>query len=268
VPGFSPVAPTIWEHQTFDTSEKPPTGTSPDLIILFSWTSANGRHVLKYTSKYQALFPTSRILVVTTSIKDLCFRSSSAKQSRLQPAVNRILSYGNNDNILIHVFSEGGSNKAVEFAEAYQRTTGSRLPCSALCLDSTPGHPRFFRLCSALRKSLPRFRILRASGLVIGSAVLGGIWITYSVFKGAENNVISTTRRRFMDDKYWDMEAPRCYLYSKADELIAWQDVQEHATEARYRGVPVVEECFEKSAHCKHAAKDPTRYWGAVEETW
>ncbi|KAF2264136.1 hypothetical protein CC78DRAFT_447426, partial [Lojkania enalia] len=242
--------------------------TAPDMIIIFSWTGAQGKNTAKYTDTYQTLFPNTSIFVITTSAKDLCFRSSRKKQSRLQPAIDRVRSYGSIQNVLIHVFSEGGSNKAVEFAEAYHNTTGHLLPCSALCLDSTPGHARFVRLCNALRKSLPPYRILRYSGLIIGGTIIGGIWIIHHTFKGLDNNVISKTRRRLMDDTYWNLGAPRCYLYSKADELIKWQDVHEHASQASEAGIPVMEVCFERSNHCRHVAEDPEKYWDAVKAIW
>lgn len=267
IPGFSPVAPTIWEYIPTQSTTKEKSLLEdlehPDLVLLFSWTGALGRHVQKYTDFYKTRFPSTPILVVTTSILDLCYRSSSLKQNRLQPAIHRVL-FSNSDNILIHAFSEGGSNKAVEFAEAYYKTTGKRLPCSALCLDSTPGHARYRRLCNALKLSLPANPIIRCSGLVFGSILLGGILAV----QGRKNNIVAKTRRRLADECIWDLSAPRCYLYSQSDALIAWQDVQEHAREMMEMGAPVVDVGFERSEHCKHVAEDTARYWDAVTLTW
>lgn len=278
IPGFMVLAPSIYEYippAAYKLSSSIAQG--PDalsLIILCSWTGANSKHVAKYTTEYQRLFPSTRILVITTTAKDLCFRNSKRKQERLRPAVDRISSLeyldtsGNDAGILMHVFSEGGSNKACELAEAYYTTTGKRLPVSALCLDSTPGHPRYLRLCKALNKSLPHIPVLRHTGLVFGSAALGALWLTYHLVKGSENNVITRTRRRLLDPKHFDLSAPRCYLYSKEDALIAWQDVCEHATESSHLGVPVTEELFEGGGHVGHARQEPERYWNAVMCTW
>ncbi|KAJ4291827.1 hypothetical protein N0V90_009723 [Kalmusia sp. IMI 367209] len=272
IPGFTLIAPTVWERHPTLPINNHLTAESPSLIIILPWTGAHGRHVAKYTAAYEKIFPSSRLLCITTSTKDICLRSSKRKQDRLRPAVERILAYADNEDgnfdVVVHAFSEGGSNKAVELAEAYHNITSMRLPCSALCLDSTPGHPRYLRLCNALKKSLPPIPILNCTGLFVGSALLGGIWVLYRCFKGTENNVISRTRRRFQDPKYWNSTVPRCYLYSKGDELIAWQDIREHMGEAVRSGVPVMDVCFEGSAHCKHAAQDPERYWGAVSLTW
>ncbi|KAF2437974.1 DUF829-domain-containing protein [Karstenula rhodostoma CBS 690.94] len=272
IPRFTLIAPTVWERRPTGRGESFSSDQHPSLIVLLPWTGAHGRHVAKYTGAYQTIFPSASILCITTSTKDICLRSSKRKQQRLQPAVARILDHVQyNDgcaNILVHAFSEGGSNKAVELAEAYYNTTGTRLPCSALCLDSTPGHPRYLRLCNALKKSLPPIPILNCTGLFVGSALLGGIWILYCCIKGPDNNVISRTRRRLQDPDHWDPAAPRCYFYSKGDELISWRDVREHVGEVVRSGAPVMDVCFEDSAHCKHAAQHPDRYWGAVALTW
>lgn len=271
IPGFTLIAPTIWEQQPSGRGQSC-LDEPPSLIIVLPWTGTHGRHVAKYTEAYQTIFPSAYILCITTSAKDLCLRSSTRKQQRLRPAVAYIRDHlernDNRANVLVHAFSEGGSNKAAELAEAYHDTTGARLPCSALYLDSTPGHPRFLRLCNAIKKSLPPIPILNCTGLLVGSALLGSIWILYTCIKGYDNNVISRTRRRLQDPQHWDPTAPRCYFYSKADELIAWTDIKEHVGEAVRSGVPVMDVCFEDSAHCKHAAMYPEKYWGAAALTW
>jgi hypothetical protein len=278
IPHFDFIAPSIWEYtpRLYTPAPFPPKDVdSPSLIILCTWTGAQPRYIAKYTAEYQALFPSSRILLITTSAKDLCFRNSMRKQHRMKPAVERISSFKylneralGSSGILLHVFSEGGSNKACELAKAYYNITATRLPVSALSFDSTPGHPRYMRLCQALNKSLPQVPVLRHVAMLFASITLGVIWILYTGVKGYENNVISRTRRRLQDPVYFDPNAPRCYLYSKGDSLISWQDVQEHAEESICAGMCVEEVLFEGSGHVGHAKEEPGRYWDAVLATW
>ncbi|USP82171.1 Indole-diterpene biosynthesis protein [Curvularia clavata] len=189
IPGCRAIAPTIWEYvrpSTLDSSED---SSSPCLIMLMTWTGAYGQHISKYISKYAAIYPTSRILVITTSAKDIIWRSPVGKRERLLPAVNYILNlYGmprsRRGGILLHLFSEGGANKGCELAIAYRAITGSQLPISAICMDSTPGHPRFLRLCSALAKSFPPKPILKQFATLIAIAALGVVWAVYHIFKG------------------------------------------------------------------------------------
>lgn len=80
--------------------------------------------------------------------------------------------------------------------------------------------------------------------------------------------MITRTRRRLQDPRYFDLTTPRCYLYSKSDTLIAWEDVQEHAHESQELAVPVTQVVFDHSAHVEHAKEEPERYWAAVMSTW
>jgi hypothetical protein len=63
---------------------------------------------------------------------------------------------------------------------------------------------------------------------------------------------------------------PRAYLFSKAEKLINWRSVREHARDAESRGTPVFVELFEKSSHCAHiqAEEDAKRYWSTVQKGW
>jgi hypothetical protein len=271
IPGFSLVAPTTWEYVSTLPSGMQTWGQAidaPSIIIVFPWTGAQGRHVAKYTMTYQALFPSTPILVITTSLKDMTVRSSKRKQERLRPAIERLLSYHDDSNVLVHAFSEGGSNKAVEFAEVYHSITGTRLQCTSLCLDSALGIPRYLRMCNALRKSLPPNPVLRGVGIIFGSAFLAMLWTLYCCFIGFSNNCISRTRGRIVDPQFWNPSTPRCFLYSEADELVDARDIQTHVEDSMALGIPVMDVQFEGSHHCKHAAQDPERYWNAVMTNW
>jgi hypothetical protein len=96
----------------------------------------------------------------------------------------------------MYVFSEGGSNKACELAEAYSTTKNSRLPVSALILDSTPGRSHFCRLCDAASKSLSPIPCFRIASLPLTCVTVGTIWVLYCGIKEFEKNIIVTTQAR------------------------------------------------------------------------
>ena len=50
------------------TSPSPASSSAPDLILLPSWLDAAPRHIAKYTRGYQALYPSARILLITTAV--------------------------------------------------------------------------------------------------------------------------------------------------------------------------------------------------------
>ncbi|KAJ8112800.1 hypothetical protein OPT61_g4920 [Boeremia exigua] len=273
IPGFECIAPSIWDRIPSTPSTPIKDISAPSLILLMTWTGAHGRHISKYTKEYATMFPSSHIMVITTSSADLVFRSSKRKQHRLQPAVNYIANLQhipccNTSGILMHVFSEGGSNKACELASAYQQKTGTRLPITALYLDSTPGHPRYLRLCSALAKSFPPIPVVKQLAVVIAATILGIIWVLYCGLIGYDNNVVTRSRKQLLDPKLFDLQTPRCYLYSKKDSLIAWQDIYEHAGESIEHSGSVTEVIFEDSDHVDHARKEPNRYWDAIITVW
>ena len=56
---------------------------------------------------------------------------------------------------------------------------------------------------------------------------------------------------------------PRLYLHSKADRLVAAEDVAAHAAKIEAR-VPVVREVWEVAEHVALPLEDSERYWSAV----
>jgi len=64
-------------------------------------------------------------------------------------------------------------------------------------------------------------------------------------------------------------EVRRTYIYSEADALVDWRDVESHAAAAVENGFRDVRlEKFEGSMHVAHARADEGRYWRVVRETW
>jgi len=240
---------------------------TPSLILLFSWTGALPQHIAKYTTAYTSLYPSTPILVITTSIKDLIYRSSKSKQKCLAPAISFLTTQNLTSNILVHCFSEGGSHKAVQFASSFLNTTGTKLPISTLILDSTPGNPQYLMLASAFKKSLPRNAVIRFVGMLAAYSILASLWTGYLIV-GPNKNIITKTRLSLDDDEMWDTNVPRCYLYSEADSLIFWKDIEDHGQAAEGRGTSVTMVKFQGSAHCRHIQENEGRYWDAVRRTW
>jgi hypothetical protein len=243
----------------------------PSHILLMGWTGAHIRPLASYQKEYTKLFPHSRIVLVFTSPWDFCFRPSKRKQKDLIPLVEHLLYYEQTAplRLFIHAFSEGGSNKATLLAESYHAHSGGcRLPVNALCLDSTPGRPNFERLRNALNKSLQPQPLLRHVGIIIGTLVIAGKFAYYTLSSNYDNNPISKTRRQLLNPTYFNPEAPRCYLYSESDLMVAWEDIKQHVRESTDKDIPVTEVMFEDTEHCKHVRGDGNRYWESVTQTW
>jgi hypothetical protein len=250
----------------------PISNETPALVILCTWTGARLEHIAKYTEKYQEIFEGAPIVVILTSAKDMCFRSSQKKQDRLKLALDSISHCLNttakSNDILMHVFSDGGSNKACELAEAYWKNTGKTLPVSAVYLDSTPGRPRYKNLCNALSKCLPSVPVVGNTGVVICSPVVGIIWTFYKL-RGFDKNVISMTRNRLLDKRLFRSEAPRLYMYSESDSIVNYTDIIKHYSDSTNAGFTVECKEFEGTEHVKHAHKSEKEvYWKFIQSTW
>jgi hypothetical protein len=271
---FKCIENSFWVREPVASSISDTTAVEPRLILLMTWTGALGKHISTYTTRYVTSFPRSTIVVVTTSSADFMYRSSKRKRMHLQPVVQYIIklfspkTLSESRGILLHAFSEGGSHKSCELASEYLKATTQKLPVMALVLDSTPGCPRFTRLCSALATSFPPIFIIKQLALAIAIVVLAITWTLYHVIKGYENNPVSRARRQLLDSRLFDISIPRCYMYSKLDRLIAWEDINEHVRSARGQGSVVLDYVFETSGHVDHAKVDPDRYWSGVKSVW
>lgn len=273
-------APSIWirhpktcSSTSSLSSEQRTIHNTPILILPFSWTGASPGPFSKYTAECISMFPNAPIILITTTLSDLIFRSSQHKQSILFPAIDYITSRHLDSAIHIQCFSEGGSHKAIEFAKTYLSASGSRQPLTSLCLDSTPGSHQYHRLSHAFALSLhptasiqlpPSNYLLRTFGLLFAYLLLSLFWCFYILY-GPKKNIMTRIRRGLEDQRLWDTwHVSRCYLYSEKDRLIKWQDVERHAAKAGKRGVRVLKVRFRGSEHCCHVKEDRERYWRGI----
>jgi hypothetical protein len=88
--------------------------------------------------------------------------------------------------------------------------------------------------------------------------------MTYAVFKGLERNVVPRTRQRILDETYFGHTILRCYLYSKEDALIAWQDKHE---QLQQEGMPAVaaSDTYSMFDNVHRIAADTTRLFFSAQ---
>lgn len=247
----------------------------PSLIILFTWTGAHPRHISNYVASYTTLFPSSAIMVITTSLNDLIYRTTKTKHDTLAPAISTILSEGLSTSVLVHAFSEGGAHKAVHFARAFQsQSDGQKLPILGLLLDSCPGNLHFTKMASVWRRATATSSLAtRIAGSVAAYAVVTSYIATYfligDVFIEDSKKLFTKTGRSINNPALWDTNVPRCYLLSRRDKLSPCKNIIKHANEAKILGNPGVHITqFDNSAQCDHLAEDAWKYWSAVGELW
>jgi hypothetical protein len=236
------------------------------LILLFSWMGAAPKHIAKYTVAYRKLFPTARIVLVRNEIGDF-FRSDAIYTKLLSPAIDVAKQHVDaGGQVLVHSFSNGGGNQLVEFAKAWTKREGSPLPMRAQVIDSAPGNGDWLRSHKAMATSLPRFWLWRMLGSVTIHLFLAVLFVIGKL--GRRERIMDVMRRQLNDASLFNKRAPRVYLYSKADEMVGHDEVEEHADQAEAQGWKVTRVRFERSPHAGHIREDEGRYWSAVQEAW
>ncbi|EXJ84026.1 hypothetical protein A1O3_04693 [Capronia epimyces CBS 606.96] len=283
LPGFERLGPQIFMYSppVLDTNASPAVSadssaaTYPHLYVVCSWMGAKSRNIRKYTKAIQTRFPVSSILLLRQDGGDLFWRSVGQQMTNLAPAVGvvRHLVYNRKPNqprVLMHIFSNGGSYTACQFADAYRISTGELPPISALILDSTPSCPSTIRNHTAICEYLPK----SPAAYTLGSAAVWaylGLGKVVGTVAGKEDFTLSL-RRRLNDpaSAFTHDTVKRVYIYSQADKLIPAADVESHAEEAtQIIGRDRVQlEDFGPSRHVAHAVLDEKRYWAIVEGLW
>lgn len=240
------------------------------LIVLCTWAEASLKHISKYIQVYRQLHPGATIVLVQTTFSNSGLRwSAQSQHSRLQPAREVILEHLDNDlsaeRMLVQAFSNGGALTAGLLLEGlYQDSTA--VFGGSLILDSCPGKAAYLETCHAFIVSgslhkLPAVLSYAASAVVY--AMLFPLLAVPNAL-GIEN-AIARSGRLMNTTSLVSPKTPRLYLYSKTDDMVRWEDVRDHAAEARQRGFEDVRDiCWERGGHCAHIMDNGVEYWDAV----
>jgi DNA repair protein RAD57 len=247
---------------------------SPALVILCTWLGGSTtRRVHIYTAGYHQLFPNAHILLIRTTLADITMRSFRQIRERLAPArdaINRIAGQTKSSgheidgSILLHIFSHGGCNTAIQLAVS-MREAGLGLPLGRIVFDCCPGDATFRKAYNAAVLSLPSSQPARS----IGSLAL---YPSIAAITGLQSlRIMSSVRElraQLNHPAVFGSHARRLYLYSAADQMVDFRDVQLHLEAARGRGYQAEGVLFWRSAHCALILEDAARYWTAIEKFW
>lgn len=260
-------------------------GRPPALIILCTWLGgATTKRIEKYTQGYHRLWPCSRILLIRTTLSEYLIQNNTNLRRRLRPAhreIRRLDLDGQgqdkttgeleNGEVLLHMFSLGGSNTAAELLESMNTilaTMGHRgpMPLRQIILDSCPGDLDISRSHRAGAHSLPNGIILKPLGsaaLFILAVTLAGLEAT-----GLRTPLAKKVRQQLNDPELFSAEAPRLYLASEGDDIVNIRDVEEHRNQAIANGFAADILRFQRAGHCSLITEDGAAYWNAIASGW
>ncbi|KAJ7623619.1 hypothetical protein FB45DRAFT_111334 [Roridomyces roridus] len=254
--------------------DSPTDSVDPQLILIFSWMDGQLRHIMKYSQKYSALFPSAAQIIIQAD-KAACYTgSSNMNMRRIHPVVKLMVQNGllseHPPRMLFHAFSGGGACQLLWLARALRDITPPKKTSTGIIFDSVPGT---FNCRTITRFTIPPSPTLYQT--LLGSFSVVRLWTLNEVYPWLY--IRPGTVHQFIHDgmnhprmlEWTDSVTPRLYLYSDADYLMQVASVRAHIAGVRKAGMMNVSaEEFRGSEHVQHAHKDPERYWGAVRQLW
>ncbi|KAL4915779.1 hypothetical protein BDW62DRAFT_203375 [Aspergillus aurantiobrunneus] len=250
---FTKLSPSIYIQEPDNSVDD--SGDYPGTIVIAFWMNAFSRSLVKYIAGYRKLAPRARIIFIRTSSTEFILRPTKwAQSARLAPAVEALRALPPDNPVFIHMFSNGGVFTVSNLLESYQKATGRPLRVSSTVIDSAPGTATLSAAIKAFSYILPKRWILRLFSKIILYAYLTSIVARQVINDG-----------RIMRGSDTAGHPKRCYIYSDADELVDWKDVEKHASDAESKGFLVRRVKFLGSEHVAHMKADPERYWNTVK---
>ncbi|KAI1323765.1 hypothetical protein F5Y16DRAFT_403099 [Xylariaceae sp. FL0255] len=260
--------PLVSLYQPSESSSRNP-AQQPRLIIIASWTGARDTHIAKYIVKYQTLYPDAHILLLKSTVNHILRPSLiGPSMKHAAPVVRAVFpqtsaSSASFPDLLIHLFSNGGSSSIANLYEQYAAMAGPNddkyLPPHVTVFDSCPGHYSISRAVTFISVGLSAFQKMAFLPILYAWAIIWSVSMALGLlpdslgdWSKAHNETQNKTEMR------------RVYIYSASDELIGYEDVEAHAAEAKTKGFSVALEKYDGSAHVAHLRKDEARYWKIV----
>jgi Eukaryotic protein of unknown function (DUF829) len=244
----------------------------PDLIVMLTWFAASPRHIAKYTDSHRKVFPTSPILLITTTTWDVSTKPKFVERRRFTPVVDIITKVTKSKeapNIIFHLFSNGDAFSHNGLTNELRAAGFEKHPGRMLIFDSTPGHGRYEpTLASILPAVLDSFPRTPVISVPLGSSTRALFWLLWTAQETFSGNLIEAAREEINNADFISKDVLRIYLYSVVDEMVPWEDVEEHSKEARELGWDVNMVKFQGSEHCAHIREDEQKYWSSITDVW
>lgn len=224
--------------------------------------NAKPSQLAKFVRQYQKLFPSSDILVIRPSLEHF-LRPDLARIS-VEPAANVLRELLTDEHIchstkdvalpkrpelLLHVFSNGGSGIVYHLTQLYTKQTGkSSLPRRVTIFDSAPA-TRFVYddVLAAIVVDIPpgpdrETKLVPAARRLCAS-------LEERFRKAGPGGDFLRQWAQLLNDPDQAQEDRRLYLYSDVDKLVPRKEIESHADEAEARGFTVRRELFFGSQH-------------------
>ena len=150
--------------------------------------------------------------------------------------------------VVLHTFSNGGTNTATQLLPVLNSKVHNPLPLLGLICDSCPANGTYWKSYDAMMLSLPKDFASRLLGVLACHCIM---ILLYTWIAFGNENPASLNRRTVLDSEIaspgWERsdkgreqgsanpesKGRVFYFYSKADKMCHWEDVKEHAETAK-----------------------------------
>lgn len=282
-PGFTPLSDRIYLRDA-STTTNPPPPTHPTTIIIFGWGDGMPKHVSKYADGYHALYPSTRILVAISKTLQASNQPLSERVQAMMPIIDTVFPLPTGDTssdnpsekerVLMHAMSNTGGIFMAAAMVAYQERHGKdrTLPHELLVCDSTPGGLVFSAQVGRWSRAMAvgTAKMFPWPFVVTQALWWAFLWGNYllEMMKGSEPSGV-WANRIMNDEGVTSRKTSRLYLYSKEDEIIGYEDLEENVAGVKRLGYRSVEtELFEGSPHVGHMRLHPEQYWNRISGCW
>ena len=175
----------------------------------------------------------------------------------------------NNDNVLVHIFSNGGVNGLRTFVSLFPSSMTTAMHGSftprLLIVDSAPG-------IQTLKSAIAAFTADISNPFYWW---LFSVFLSLMYFYMALVNAIFRREARMIQLRRWladergiGKKTKRLYIYSDIDPMSQKESVEGHIREIEEKGFSVASKNFGQSRHVGHMRANPSVYWGEVVRIW
>ncbi|KAJ5377717.1 uncharacterized protein N7496_005126 [Penicillium cataractarum] len=278
-PGFTALSDRIYLRNGNETTDPPPP-THPTTIIIFGWGDGMPKHVSKYADGFHDLYPSTRILVAISKTLHASNQPLPDRVAAMMPIIDTVFPTPTGDGgtqderVLLHAMSNTGGIFVAAAMVAYQQRHGKdkTMPHELLVCDSTPGGLVFSaqvgRWSRAMAVGTAKF--FPWPFIVTQALWWMFLWGNYLLEKMRGSEPSGVWANRVMNEEdVTSRAASRLYLYSKEDEIIGFEDLEENVAGVKMLGYRAVDlELFEGSPHVGHMRLHPEQYWNRISGCW
>ncbi|KAL0966071.1 hypothetical protein UPYG_G00290530 [Umbra pygmaea] len=233
--------------------------TKEPVVILLGWAGCRDKHLTKYSSIYNKQ---GCVTIRYTAPLKTVFVSEPFGYKELSNTAKKLLEIlydydVENSPILFHVFSNGGFmlyRYIVELLHSHKQF--STLCIVGAVVDSAPGSGNVRGALRALKATLgPKINIMLRFVLLALFAVTVFLLrvVLYPLTKYIHRNHFDAFRDH---PPSW----PQLYLYSTADQVICFTDVELMVRALKGKGISVESIDFKTSSHVSHFRDFPEEY--------